>query len=533
MPESTTLISHFYVEFADRDTAEQFMAALLEIQVETSLHMPDVATFTLLDPRLEWIDSDKIAPGKSIKVLTRSSTRNSEAQTVFDGEIVEIEPGFDHTSHKLVIRAYDRLHRLGRGKQVRSFQNVTDSDVVKRIAQEVGLRVDVGNTRRVYPYLFQNNQSNLEFLRQRALDLGYLLYAFGETLCFKPLAHDTTQIELRWGDGLTEFYPRLTTIGQNVSVTVRGWDPSSRREIVSQVSRGEGMREIGIHTTGGNLAKEAFHIEAKDQISNIPINTQVAADHIAQAVADRQAERFIEAEGACGGNPAVVAGATVKIEAVGSKFSGSYFVTAATHTYNTRQGYSTRFSISGQTPATLLRLLRNENEAQPFLPGLVIGIVTDNKDPNGWGRVKVKYPWLSGEHASDWARIVSVGGGKERGIEFLPEVNDEVLVGFEMGDIHFPFVLGGLWNGQDAPPQKNEQVVSGGHVTKRVIKSRSGHTIVLDDSDGSPGITITDKSGNKIALDSQANKLVIDVKGDISLKANGQVEIKGATISLN
>ena len=241
-------------------------------------------------------------------------------------------------------------------------------------------------------------------------------------------------------------------------------------------------------------------------VTSAPIRDQLGADQLARAVADRQAERFIEAEGTCGGNPAIVAGASVKIDSIGKRFAGTYFVTAATHRFTAKDGYATQFIISGQTPSTLLRLLQPDGPVVSS-PGVVIGIVTDNQDPDGWGRVKVKYPWLSDEHASDWARVVAVGAGAERGVEFLPEIDDEVLVGFEMGDIHYPYVIGGLWNGKDTPPKKNQDVVSGGRVQQRIIRSRTGHQIVLDDSDGQSGITIADKNGNTIALRPRSNAL--------------------------
>src|SRR5205085_4645581 len=112
----------------------------------------------------------------------------------------------------------------------------------------------------------------------------------------------------------------------------------------------------------------------------------------------------------------IVAGAAVQISAVGTRFSGTYCVTRATHVYNAGQGYSTHFSVSGQNPATLLSLLTPEPDGRPPT-GFVIGIVTDNQDPDGEGRVKVKFPWLSGDHTSDWARVVVPGGGSGRGIE--------------------------------------------------------------------------------------------------------------------
>jgi phage protein D len=532
MPDTATLFSRVHLKIDGSDVSAEFMRDLLEITVESSLHMPDVATIVLDDPRLRWIDEALVAPGSSLQILTAEPERGKEPRSVFDGETVELEPGFSQGTHHLAIRAFDRLHRLSRGRKVRSFQNVTDSDVARRMAREAGLQADVEATRQVHEYLFQNNQTDYEFLRQRAAALGYLVFAEGKKLCFKPPVHDASPVELRWAANLSEFRPRLTTISQVSWVTSRGWDPRTRKEIVSDVSDGKAIRDIGEQKQGGVFAKDAFQIDAADLVFDQPVHSQAAADGMAKAVADRHDERFVEADGSCGGNPSIVAGASVKIDAVGVRFSGSYLVTSATHIYNRKEGYSTQFSISGQTPFTLLRLLRTEETRQAGA-GLVIGIVTDNQDPDGWGRVKVKYPWLSAEHASNWARVVSAGGGKERGIEFLPEVNDEVLIGFEMGDIHHPYVIGGLWNGQDAPPRRNSEIIAAGQINQRIIRSRTGHIIVLDDSDGSSGITIEDKNGNRIELDSSTNGLTLDVKGNISIRAGGQVEIKGSVINLN
>jgi phage protein D len=539
MAEAVGAISHFFVKLNGTLVAEEFMAALFEITVENSLHMPDAGTIVLNDPGLKWVDDPQLMPGKSIEISAAATPAGSKNKAVFDGEIVGLEPEFGPSLHRLTIRAFDRLHRLTRGRFVRSFQNVTDSDLAQRFAGEAGLQTDIEPTRQVHPYLFQNNQTNLEFLRQRAAAVGYGLYVLGRKLCFKPLAGASASVDLRWGASLTEFRPRLTTLSQVGSVTVRGWDPRTRKEIVGESAPGKGMRDIGQKDGGGAVSKEAFNIDAKWLVSAPPLYDQIGADQLARAVADRHAERFIEAEGACPGNPDIVAGVSVKIDALGDRFSGSYFVTSATHRFGVADGFTTSFSISGQTPSTLLSLLRDHEPGQTS--GLVIGIVTDNQDPEGWGRVKLKYPWLSPDHASDWARVVSVGGGPDRGVEFIPEIDDEVLVAFEMGDIRYPYVLGGLWNGQDAPPQKSDAIVSGGKVQKRILRSRTGHEVVFDDGDGGGSITIADSNGNKIVFDTGSNAVSMKASGDISIEAGGRVSItgtgpvtiKGAIINLN
>ncbi|MBE3565034.1 MAG: VgrG-related protein [Thermogemmatispora sp.] len=547
MPQNENLLSLLSIKIGGADVSPDFMSDLLEVTIENSLHLPDVAAIVLHDTRLHWIDDNSLLPGQSVQIEAHSGR---QSKLLFDGEIVEIEPSFDASNQQLIIRAFDRLHRLGRGSRVRSFVNVSDEDLIRKLAAEAGLQAQVGVGGQVHDYILQSNESNLEFLQRRAAALGCLLYVQGKTLHVEPLKNGGGQLELEWGVNLHEFAPRLTTLGQFSKVTVRGWDPAQRRAVVSQAQNGRGAPQIGQEQSGGELVQQAFQLTAEALVAAGSVRTQAEADRLAQAVADRAAGRFIEAEGACAGLPALVAGISVRIKAVGTRFSGTYFVTSTLHSYSARHGYLTRFSVSGYQPATVLNLLGGADPRQA-LPtatlagplstgmGLVIGIVTDNDDPAGWGRVKVKYPSLSEEHASGWARVVVPGGGAQRGIQFLPEVNDEVLVGFLEGDIQHPYILGGLWNGQDRPPEP--QAASGGRVQKRLLRSRTGHLITLDDSEGGGGITISDSAGNSIKIDTASNSLQISVQGNISLKARGslsleaqgQVQLKGQGVNID
>jgi len=177
----------------------------------------------------------------------------------------------------------------------------------------------------------------------------------------------------------------------------------------------------------------------------------------------------------------------------------------------------------------------------------VVGIVTNNQDPEGMGRVKVNFPWLSADDESYWARVAAPMAGNNRGAWFLPEVNDEVLVAFEHGDVRAPYVLGALWNGQDAPPRNN----SDGKNNERVIRSRSGHELVfnddsqgahvqiktnaghlfvLDDTPGQENITVQDKTGNNtIVIDSAQNAITITAQMQLNLKAQ-TIEIDADTM---
>ena len=211
---------------------------------------------------------------------------------------------------------------------------------------------------------------------------------------------------------------------------------------------------------------------------------------------------------------------------------------------------------------TLLDSLLAPADADGRVYGVVVGIVTNNRDPDGLHRVKVRFPWLSQADESHWARVAAPMAGNDRGAYFLPEVDDEVLVAFEHGSVDHPFVIGSLWNGKDKPPENNDA----GSNDNRGFKSRSGHVLRLGDAAGKECVEIIDKTGsNRIVITSSDNKISIEAVGDINItsssgkltmsaigveiksqtdvkvqagttvdvKANAQVSIQGALVKLN
>ena len=159
------------------------------------------------------------------------------------------------------------------------------------------------------------------------------------------------------------------------------------------------------------------------------------------------------------------------------------------------------------------------------ITGVVIGLVTNVQDPTQNGRIKVHFPWLDDQHETDWIRIATMMGGNGRGSFFMPEVNDEVLVAFDHGDVRFPYVVGFMWNGQDTPPSSDTRL--------RVIRSVNGHQIGLYDpvvSQGDQGhIQIQDAHGNLIEL---ANAR-ITITGVSLIEINApQVVINGRPVAL-
>ncbi len=194
-------------------------------------------------------------------------------------------------------------------------------------------------------------------------------------------------------------------------------------------------------------------------------------------------------------------------------------------------------------------LFARSTKNQDGITGVRIGIVTDNDDPKDLGRVKLRFPWREADDESYWARIATLMAGKEYGSYCVPEVDEEVLVAFGGGDVHKPFVVGSLWNGDKQPPQNadedndiRELVSRAGHRLQfdddkqnggLRIETKAGHTIELDDTDGNEQIEIVDSSGkNRVQLDATKNTVSIDA--DDTLELNGStIKLRGRKIDIS
>jgi uncharacterized protein involved in type VI secretion and phage assembly len=139
-------------------------------------------------------------------------------------------------------------------------------------------------------------------------------------------------------------------------------------------------------------------------------------------------------------------------------------------------------------------------------PGVVTGIVKNLNDPEGQGRIELQFPWLSDTVRSSWAPVASALAGKERGAFFMPEIDDEVLVAFEHGDMNHPFIVGFLWNGVDSPPETSTQ--------NRVIKTPGGHQLRFEDKDGAKKVILKSNGGHRIEIDDNAETITIKTNSE-------------------
>lgn len=518
------------------------------VQVDESVQLPDAFALHFDDPHFELFDQDRFRIGTRIQIAFRAE---GDPVVVTTGEVtaIAVEQGVTGR-HELVVSGLDRTHRLARGPKVRTFQRMTESDVATRIAGEHGLDTDVDRAGETRDYLLQAAETDYAFLRRLSRRIGFDLWVAGDTLHFKraPAAREAPPA-LRWGGNLQHFSVRFASAEHCDEVTVRAWNPLDKRAIVGRsTTRDPGSDAPAVEQMAA-ASRRAFGRVTRSA-GQLPVTDQAEADALAAALLLRASGAEVVLRGEAAGNPLLAAGAEVRLEQVGERLAGKYRITSVRHVYGAHRPYTTQFECGGKDASDLADLLGPRGEHTAW-GSLVIGLVTNTNDPDKVGRVKVRFPTLSDDDESTWARLVTPGGGPRRGLQWLPEVGDEVLVGFELDDHRRPVVLGGLWSRQDKPPQ--DGTAKDGRTTARILASRTDHRLTLtDEPKGAVQLTVggsdsrlhleqasSDLTGeDKLRVDAKtvtvhgAQKLVLDAP-EIEIKATGTLTLSGKTIKLN
>jgi hypothetical protein len=365
-----------------------------------------------------------------------------------------------------------------------------------------------------------------------------------------------------YGVDIRRLKARFTATNEAKDVQVRSWDPLSKRVIVGKTtmanSRITGMSG-GSSGLGVSGRKDAKALTGALGASSLVAVSSDEATQLAGALGGRVSTADLSVRCECLGLPGIRSGSMVEIKEAGTKLSGTYYVTSVEHHFGRKDDLTTTFTTGSAESASIVDLLGGPagGERVPAFGqnGLTIGIVTNNKDPDGIGRVRVKFPALSDQEESWWARVVTPGGGSNAGLMMMPQIDDEVLVGFEHGDLRRPFVLGGLWGAKAKPPTASETFLSQNKVVEWGLKTAAGATLAFRGGDkpnekhfkvalpdgttqylGSDKIEIVAMNKSIELKSGQASILITD-RGDIQLKgtnikidATSAVTINGMTI---
>ena len=522
--------------------------SVLHVIVDDHLLLPDTFEIALQEtPGKDIAEQAHVKVGARV-VISGSALGEAAPSPLITGEITALEGEYrEAKAPTLVVRGYDKGHRLMQGRKSVVFRQQKYSDIAQTIASGLGLDLGpITDSLDVPPYVLQAGKTDWEFLNDLADEIGFQVavtdgqFTFGPPpdASAAPAAGDldsTDALQLVFGQDLMEFRPRVTAGGQVAKVRVSGWDMSGKSELTSE--QPAATTSVQLPDSPASIA--AIFGSPVYATGSRPRTKQTVVDSAAKALAEQIGSAFAEANGIAKGNPKLKAGASINVSLVALPFAGRYTLTHTRHVFD-KKGYRTSFEVSGRQERTLLGLASGGGGvgggSGGGMAGVQIGIVTDNADPNNLGRVRVHLPYLGHDFVTDWARVVAPGNGPNRGFVWLPEMNDEVLVAFHQGDISEPYVLGGLWNGVDAPPPID--LDGGGKLNARSFTSRTGQKIVLTDKSGSEGILISSADGTILVQVDAANKKVVitadgggkvemKAQGDITIDAQGSVKISG------
>lgn len=468
--------------------------------------------------------------------LVVSMLENSMPKQLIEAEITSVEAEYDLEVGSLaVVRGFDRSHKMFRNRSNKNWLMMKASDIVSMLAAQNGLLPSVDATTTVFQHISQANESDWEFCSRLARHSGYVLSVTGRKLSFKRPETPTLglPITLEAGKDLLRARIGLTSNEQVGTVVARSYDPilqqpvEGRMAVATTVSR-PGMPLPIVHGTA-RVSQEYLSTDK-------PLAGPGDAQARAMALAKQIAEGYVELHGETFGNPALKAGSTVTIKGMGPSFNGTFRVTSTRHVYSGDALYTTEFDVTGATDDSLLGLAGGGGAGgggggrSDRIDGVMVGVVSDNNDPQQMGRVKVRIPALGATFATNWAQVVYPGAGgtrQPRGMQLVPEVSDHVLVAFELGDIDRPFVLGGLYTSMQKPPRPT--AVQGGKVTQRTLVAQNGDFIEMGTAAEGESITISafdKKVFVKLGTGRNMQKHTLEITTDLDVVVNAGQDVK-------
>ena len=478
---------------------------------------------------VRYSDDGPFKPGVAIAV---SLGYHSELTTVFDGVIASLTTHFPQGCRP-VLRVEGRAKSVLMDHPARSRQlaDASDADFAAAIAADYSLSTDAadGVRRR---FVVTDRVSDWEALKKRAGELGWVTFVRGDKLVFRPPAEKNDAVELDYTRSIIEL--QLTeditrAIDSAVGVT---WDLGTLEAQESE----QGASAAGIDT-GGRQHHDAAIGDAGWPLRTARVESPATAatdeaDALAVAAQRAAALALYAGSGMIAGEPALRCDAWVSINGIGSRMSGPHYVTAARHRLKAGS-YRTEFQIGAPPPLS--------PADRPAARALSLGVVEALDDPESLNRVKVRLRWRADGGDGVWARLSSLDAGDQYGAVVVPNVGQEVLVGFVDADPATPVVLGSLFNGSQQPPAVIDPntnlvrtlVTPDGHTLRFedgesaavTIQSGKGHSVMLNDKDSDVVLTHKD-SGNAIRISADGIELTAQ-QGDIKLKT------ESGTISLD
>lgn len=528
----------FWIKLAGVELADDKMNALVDLHIDLGLDLTGRCTLRFFDPDFGLAEGADFAVDKPIevKIGTEGATSN------FVGVITGLEVEWAGVPH-LVVTAYDRSLALAYTTVVDTYLNQSYSDIISTAATQAGLSKGTiaGGGGGGVEYVLQA-ETWMEMVDAICERTGWNWWMSGDKLnVTEPaLAAPVVSVSVQ---KLDSFSVRATA-ARSKSARVDGWDSVSQRAV-----QGNGQFAASQLSVESSLAtkvavKDLAGSPRQIRAGTLGVVNADEATEVAGAIMKRSASAAVIATGEGGWLGKLRLGDRLEVTD-GGPLKGKYLITRLEHFW-TPGGIVTRFTAGDRGRTALVDVLGERSIAAVDVftkAELVVGKVTNVNDPDKRGRVKVYFAGLDQAKESHWARVATIGGGDKRGMVFTPEVKDEVLVGFENGDIRRPVVLGGLYGATDSIPEWH---VKDGKVMVRRLTSRSGHLVELSDEDSDDKshvlLQLKDKKYrfrlgmDKADLELPAGKpltIKVGTQSTVTLDGNGKIEIKGKELLID
>lgn len=519
---------------------------VLEIRTEQHINKIAEAEIVLRDGNpaeqtFDVADADTFKPGAEVEIkLGYHSQNDSIFKGVVTKQIIKIH---DTEGTKLHILCKDKALALAITRKNAIFSNSTDSALIEKIAGNAGLSKDVASTSYEHKEIVQYYASDWDFVVNRAEINGMVVVTdSGKLTVAKPDVSGTPELSLQFGYDILEFDGELDATYQFSEVQGNAWDMSSQ-SVINATSSEPTVNKQG-DITGSTLA-DVLSAGTNNLSASVPVEQDVIQYWADAALLKSRLSRFKGTVSFQGSSKAKV-NSVIELNGLSNRFNGNAFITGVVHTLDdgrwiteVRLGWSAEWFIE-EHPVTM----PDASAMLPGVKGLQTGIVKKiNEDPDNEFRVQVEIPILGADGEAVWARLGTFYNGNGIGAYFMPEVNDEVILGFMNDDPRFPIILGSVWSSSiPAPetPDENNTIKTIITQSKLQIKfddenkvitvlTPGGNTMVFSDED--QGITITDQNSNKIEMGTSG--ITIDSQSDLTLQAAQSVSIKGMSISVD
>lgn len=519
---------------------------IMEIRIEQQLNKIAEAEITIRDgsaaeEKFTIADADTFKPGVSVEIQLGYDGKES---SIFKGIVTKQNIKInDSQGSMLHVVCKDKAVKMAVNRKNAVYTNVKDSDIITTITGNYSLSNDITSTTVEHKEVVQFSSVDWDFIVNRAEVNGLVVLTdSGKLTVAKPNVSASPDLELTFGYDIIEFDGELDATHQLSEVESNAWDISSQQVINATAS------EPTINTQGNISATDlssAVNSGSTGLYASVPLAQDAIKSWADAALLKSRLSRFkgtLLFQGSSNAKP----NTCIKLIGMGARFDGNAFVTGVVHSIEegtwkseVRIGLSEdwfvdKHPVSMPTASGLL----------PGVKGLQTGIVKKiYEDPDNQFRVQVQIPILGSDAESVWARLATFYTGNTFGAYFMPEVNDEVILGFMNDDPRFPIILGSVYSSSIAPSETPEEKNS---IKTLVTQSKlqlkfddenkvitiltpGGNTLVISDQD--EGITLTDQNKNQIQMNSSG--IVVESKSNLTLKADNKVDIQGTSVTIN